>query len=133
MELNMWIIFLAILVVALIFILSKPGSIHSPKINRKGRIEFYSKGMDAGFSRLTGWMAMFFTFEKSYCLSKSNTGIIGWGAQAATSARRPTATSTCARRSNIVSSSQINPHCSQSLVLGNTGARRPMAGIWGNG
>ena len=46
----MWIIILVVLIVALILILSKPGSIHPPRINRQGRIEFYSKGMDAGFS-----------------------------------------------------------------------------------
>jgi c-di-GMP-binding flagellar brake protein YcgR len=50
MELSMWIIILVVLIVALIFILRKPGSLHAPKIQRQGRIEFYSKGMDAGFS-----------------------------------------------------------------------------------
>lgn len=46
----MWIIILVVLIVALVLILSKPGSIHPPRITRQGRIEFYSKGMDAGFS-----------------------------------------------------------------------------------
>ena len=50
MELSMWIIILVLLIIALVLILSKPGSIHPPRINRQGRIEFYSKGMDAGFS-----------------------------------------------------------------------------------
>ena len=50
MELSMWIIILVVLIVALVLILIKPGSIHPPRINRQGRIEFYSKGMDAGFS-----------------------------------------------------------------------------------
>ncbi len=46
----MWIILLVLLIVALFFILSKPGSIHPPKLGGRGRVEFYSKGMDAGFS-----------------------------------------------------------------------------------
>jgi c-di-GMP-binding flagellar brake protein YcgR len=50
MEISMWIVILVVLIVALIFILRKPGSLHGPIIQRRGRIEFYSKGMDAGFS-----------------------------------------------------------------------------------
>ena len=46
----MWIIILAVLVAALFFILTKPGSIKAPAIRRQGRIEFYTKGLDAGFS-----------------------------------------------------------------------------------
>lgn len=50
MELSMWIILLVLLIAALFLILSKPGSIHPPKLGGRGKIEFYSKGMDAGFS-----------------------------------------------------------------------------------
>jgi len=46
----MWIVLLVLLIVSLFFLLGKPGSIQAPKFGAKGRIEFYSKGMDAGFS-----------------------------------------------------------------------------------
>jgi len=46
----MWIVLVVLLLLALFLILSKPGSLHPPKIGGRGRVEFYSKGMDAGFS-----------------------------------------------------------------------------------
>jgi len=46
----MWIVLIVLLLTALYLILSKPGSIHPPKLGGRGRMEFYSKGMDAGFS-----------------------------------------------------------------------------------
>ncbi|RKX81164.1 MAG: hypothetical protein DRP60_01395 [Spirochaetes bacterium] len=46
----MWIILLVLLIITLFFVLSKPGRLHSPKLGGRGRVEFYSKGMDAGFS-----------------------------------------------------------------------------------
>ncbi len=46
----MWIIVLVILMAALIFLFVKPGNIKAPSVKGHGRIEFYSKGMDAGFS-----------------------------------------------------------------------------------
>lgn len=46
----MWIVAIVVLIILLVLIISKPGSLHPPKIQRQGRIEFYSKGMDAGFS-----------------------------------------------------------------------------------
>ncbi|MDF1567444.1 MAG: PilZ domain-containing protein [Spirochaetaceae bacterium] len=50
MELSMWIIALIILLAAFFFIVTKPGQLHPPSIHGHGRVEFYSKGMDAGFS-----------------------------------------------------------------------------------
>ena len=46
----MWIVLIVLLLLALFLILSKPGSLRPPKIGGRGRVEFYSKGMDAGFS-----------------------------------------------------------------------------------
>jgi len=46
----MWIVLLVLLLLALFLILSKPGSLHPPRLRGRGRVEFYSKGMDAGFS-----------------------------------------------------------------------------------
>jgi hypothetical protein len=50
MELSMWIIALIILLAAFFFIVHQPGQLHPPSIHGHGRVEFYSKGMDAGFS-----------------------------------------------------------------------------------
>lgn len=46
----MWIVAIVVLIILMVLILSKPGTLHPPKVKRQGRIEFYSKGMDAGFS-----------------------------------------------------------------------------------
>jgi len=46
----MWIVVLVVLLAALAVLLSKPGSLHAPRLPQKGRVEFFSKGMDAGFS-----------------------------------------------------------------------------------
>ncbi len=46
----MWIIALLLLIAALVLILVKPGDFKAPSVRGHGRIEFYSKGLDAGFS-----------------------------------------------------------------------------------
>jgi c-di-GMP-binding flagellar brake protein YcgR len=50
MEMLMWIIVLAVLLIVLFLLVSKPGSVHPPRFQYRGRLEFYTKGMDAGFS-----------------------------------------------------------------------------------
>ncbi len=46
----MWIAVLAVLLIILVFLLRPKGSFSASETHRRGRIEFYSKGMDAGFS-----------------------------------------------------------------------------------
>lgn len=50
MEMLMWIIVLAVLLIVLFLLVSKPGSVRPPRFQYRGRLEFYTKGMDAGFS-----------------------------------------------------------------------------------